>query len=64
MEPEETSEQRDRFLAAHPEWAAAPLPAAVPMEARGREGEMLLSPGKLETDGGYAFLVRRGSTGA
>jgi 16S rRNA (cytosine967-C5)-methyltransferase len=64
MEPEETSEQRDRFLAAHPEWSPAPLPAAVPMEARGREGEMLLPPGRFETDGGYAFLVRRGGTGA
>jgi 16S rRNA (cytosine967-C5)-methyltransferase len=59
MEPEETSEQRDRFFAAHPEWAAAPLPEAVPMEARGREGEMLLPPGRFETDGGYAFLARR-----
>ena len=63
MEPEETSEQRDRFLAAHPQWAPASLPAAVPAEARGREGEMLLPPGRFETDGGYAFLVRRGGDG-
>jgi 16S rRNA (cytosine967-C5)-methyltransferase len=64
MEPEETSEQRDRFFATHPEWAAAPLPEAVPMEARGREGEMLLPPGRFETDGGYAFLARKGESGA
>ena len=64
MEPEETSEQRDRFFATHPQWAPAPLPAAVPLESRGREGEMLLSPGRFETDGGYAFLARRGESGA
>jgi 16S rRNA (cytosine967-C5)-methyltransferase len=63
-EPEETIEQRDRFFATHREWAPAPLPAAVPMEARGREGEMLLPPGRFETDGGYAFLARRGESGA
>ncbi len=64
MEPEETLEQRDRFFATHPQWMAAPLPEAVPMEARGREGEMLLPPGRFETDGGYAFLARRGESGA
>jgi 16S rRNA (cytosine967-C5)-methyltransferase len=64
MEPEETSEQRDRFFAAHPLWTPAPLPAAIPMEARAREGEMLLPPGKFETDGGYAFLARREESGA
>jgi 16S rRNA (cytosine967-C5)-methyltransferase len=64
MEPEETSEQQDRFFATHPEWAPAPLPEAVPVEARGREGEMLLPPGMLATDGGYAFLARRGGAGA
>jgi 16S rRNA (cytosine967-C5)-methyltransferase len=58
-EPEETIDQRDRFFAAHREWVPAPLPAVVPAEARGREGELVLSPGRLETDGGYAFLARR-----
>ncbi len=58
MEPEETLTQRDRFLATHPNWAPAPLPAAVPEAARGREGELLLVPGRHDTDGGYAFLVR------
>jgi 16S rRNA (cytosine967-C5)-methyltransferase len=62
-EPEETMEQRDHFLATHPEWTPAPLPEVVPADARRREGEMLLLPGRFETDGGYAFLAQRLGTG-
>lgn len=61
LEPEETTEQRDAFLAAHPGWAAIPLPEFIPAEARGREGELVLLPGELETDGTYAFVLRRES---
>jgi len=60
IEPEETTAQRDRFLAAHPEFTPIELPHLIPSGARAREGEMLLLPGDHETDGGYAFLVERG----
>jgi 16S rRNA (cytosine967-C5)-methyltransferase len=58
-EPEETERQRDRFFDAHPGWRPRELPGSVPAAARGREGEMALVPGELETDGGYAFVARR-----
>lgn len=58
-EPEEGPAQRDRFLSAHPECEPMPLPTHVPSTATLREGEYLLVPGEHETDGGYAFVVRR-----
>ncbi|MFN8548196.1 MAG: transcription antitermination factor NusB [Candidatus Eisenbacteria bacterium] len=59
-EPEETTAQRDRFLAEHREWGPLPLPECVPESARLREGEFLLVPGEHATDGSYAFIVTRG----
>ncbi len=59
-EPEETVEQRVRFFATHPGWTAGALPAYLPERARGAEGEMILIPGELETDGGYAFIAWHG----
>lgn len=59
IEPEETVDQRRRFLARHPNWTPLPLPGWVPEGARGEEGELLLLPGEFETDGGYAFVMRR-----
>jgi 16S rRNA (cytosine967-C5)-methyltransferase len=59
MEPEETERQRDRFFEANPGWRAAELPEWIPQVVRRREGEVLLVPGELETDGGYAFVARR-----
>ena len=61
LEPEETTAQRDRFLAAHPGWIPGALPEFLPAAARSREGEMILVPGELETDGTYAFVLRRES---
>jgi len=59
-EPEESTDQRDRFLAGHPEWRPLPLPECVPESARLREGEFLLVPGEHATDGSYAFIVTKG----
>ena len=53
-------EQRVRFFATHPGWTAGALPAYLPERARGAEGEMILIPGELETDGGYAFIAWHG----
>jgi len=58
-EPEETLAQRDLFLERQTDFHPYPLPDWIPEAARGRSGEMILIPGELETDGGYAFVVRR-----
>ncbi len=50
---------RDRFLQSHQDWRPVPLPQAIPAPARAREGEMILMPGELDTDGTYAFVARR-----
>ena len=63
-EPEETTEQRDRFLAANEEFRPLPLPSFLPAGARGREGELILVPGEQGTDGGYAFVVERADASA
>jgi 16S rRNA (cytosine967-C5)-methyltransferase len=59
LEPEETTEQRAGFMTRHPGWRPVPLPEFLPGAARGREGEMILVPGESETDGTYAFVLRR-----
>lgn len=58
-EPEETERQRDRFFEEHADWRPGDRPGFVPAEACRREGEILLVPGELETDGGYAFVAVR-----
>jgi 16S rRNA (cytosine967-C5)-methyltransferase len=59
IEPEETRAQRQAFLERHAGWTSLPLPVWVPGGARGDEGELLLLPGEFETDGGYAFVLRK-----
>jgi 16S rRNA (cytosine967-C5)-methyltransferase len=59
LEPEETFLQRDRFLRVHKGWQPLVLPEVIPPEVRHRTGEMILIPGELETDGTYAFAVRK-----
>jgi 16S rRNA (cytosine967-C5)-methyltransferase len=58
LEPEETTAHFDTFFS-DGLWEPVPLPPWVPPEARGREGELVLIPGELETDGTYAFVARR-----
>ena len=59
IEPEETVAQRQAFLQRHAGWTSLPLPVWVPEGARGEEGELILLPGEFETDGGYAFVLRK-----
>lgn len=63
-EPEETTRQRDRFFEEQNAFEPCPLPDLVPVAARGREGELILIPGELETDGGYAFVVVKTGPGS
>jgi 16S rRNA (cytosine967-C5)-methyltransferase len=60
LEPEETLARYDEFFASREDWHPLALPDFLPDEARGREGEMILLPGRFETDGTYAFAARRG----
>ena len=59
VEPEETIERRREFMKRHPDWEPIPLPEFVPPNVRMEPGELLLLPGQHETDGTYAFAVRR-----
>lgn len=59
IDPAETLEQRAAFLSRNPGFRPVPLPEWVPAGARRDEGEMLLLPGEFETDGGYAFVMRK-----
>ncbi|MEZ4654481.1 MAG: transcription antitermination factor NusB [Candidatus Eisenbacteria bacterium] len=62
IEPEETILQRRSFLERHSDWTPIPSPEFVPQEARLEPGEILLLPGEHETDGTYAFAVRKPQT--
>ncbi|MEZ4648606.1 MAG: hypothetical protein R3E97_07420 [Candidatus Eisenbacteria bacterium] len=59
IDPTETLEQRAAFLTRNPGFRPVPLPDWIPDGARAAEGEMLLLPGEFETDGGYAFVMRK-----
>ena len=59
IEPEETVAQRAHFCAEHADFVPVPLPDWIPAEVRGEVGELSLAPGQLETDGGYAFVMKR-----
>lgn len=59
VEPEETVERRREFLKRHQDWEPIPLPEFIPANVQLEPGEFLLLPGEHETDGTYAFAVRR-----
>jgi 16S rRNA (cytosine967-C5)-methyltransferase len=59
VEPEETTERRREFFKRHPDWEPIPGPDYIPEGARREPGEVLLLPGEYQTDGTYAFAVRR-----
>lgn len=59
VEPEETIERRREFMKRRPDWEPIPLPEFIPADVRMEPGEFLLLPGQHETDGTYAFAVRR-----
>ncbi len=61
LETEETDDQITRFLAEHPEFAAAALPEWLPREIRGGEGIVRILPGTLGMEGLYAALLQRRS---
>jgi len=58
IEPEENELQVDRFLAAHPEFAREPSPAADPAWLSA-QGDLALLPQRHGTDGAYAARLRR-----
>lgn len=61
IEPEETVDQFVQFRERHPDFSPAPFPEWIPKEIRGEPGELVLRPGQVQTDGGYAFVVMRGA---
>jgi len=59
LEPEENSEQVERFLRRHPEYRRIPSPGAVPAGAVTAEGDLELLPQRHGIDGAYAARLER-----
>lgn len=59
LEPEENRDLVNAFLAAHPEFARAPVPGAVPAALVSAEGDFQSLPQRDGVDGAYAARLRR-----
>lgn len=59
LEPEENTNQVERFLARHGNFARDPDPSAVDPEVLSPDGDLVVLPQRQEVDGSYAVRLRR-----